>query len=129
MSEPAPSAQVHRTAPEDKVPVIQKVAYGLGTTLDMWGNWLYPGLIWIVFNIALGVPPWLVSTALMLNRLFDAISDPLFGWLSDNTRTRWGRRRPYILVGSIAAGICLPCLVWVSPGWGSMTIFGTEIPN
>jgi len=132
MSEPAPSApsaQPHRTAPEDKVPVMQKVAYGLGTTLDMWGNWLYPGLIWIVFNIALGVPPWLVSTALMLNRLFDAVSDPLFGWLSDNTRTRWGRRRPYILVGSIAAGICLPCLVWVSPGWGSMTIFGTVIPN
>ena len=132
MSEPAPSApstQPRRTAPEDKVPVIQKVAYGLGTTLDMWGNWLYPGLIWIVFNIALGVPPWLVSTALMLNRLFDAISDPLFGWLSDNTRTRWGRRRPFILVGSIAAGLCLPCLVWVSPGWGSMTIFGTEIPN
>ena len=134
MSEPAPqptaaSKQRHITAPEDRVPTIQKIAYGLGTTLDMWGNWLYPGLIWIVFNIALGVPPWLVSTALMLNRLFDAISDPLFGWLSDNTRTRWGRRRPYILIGSIAAGICLPGLVWVSPGWGSMTIFGTEIPN
>ncbi|MBE2213338.1 MAG: MFS transporter [Opitutaceae bacterium] len=126
---PAPSVPRSQTAPEDKVPVIQKVAYGLGTTLDMWGNWLYPGLIWIVFNIALGVPPWLVSTALMLNRLFDAVSDPLFGWLSDNTRTRWGRRRPYILVGSIAAGICLPCLVWVSPGWGSTTLFGTVIPN
>lgn len=113
----------------DRIPLIQKVAYGLGTTLDMWGSWLYPGLIWIVFNIYLGVPPWLVSTALMLNRLFDAVSDPLFGWLSDNTRTRWGRRRPYILVGSLLAGVFLPGLVWVSPGWGSVQIFGHEIPN
>ena len=133
MNEPASNVSApstrHRTAPEDRVPVPQKVAYGLGTTLDMWGNWLYPSLIWIVFNIALGVPPWLVSTALMMNRLFDAVSDPLFGWLSDNTRTRWGRRRPYILVGSFAAGICLPCLVWVSPGWGSTTLFGYDVPN
>jgi len=116
-------------ADADRIPVPQKVAYGLGTTLDMWGNWLYPSLIWIVFNIYLGVPPWLVSTALMLNRLFDAISDPFFGWLSDNTRTRWGRRRPYILIGSLMAGIFLPALVWVSPGWGSVHMFGYEIPN
>ena len=115
------STTSHTTAIEDKVPVPQKVAYGLGTTLDMWGNWLYPSLIWIVFNMALGVPPWLVSTALMLNRLVDAVSDPFFGWLSDNARTKWGRRRPFILIGSIAAGICLPILVWVSPGWGSNT--------
>ena len=116
-------------SPADRVPLVQKVAYGLGTTLDMWGNWLYPTLVWIVFNIYLGVPPWLVSTALMLNRLFDAISDPFFGWLSDNTRSRWGRRRPYILIGSILAGIFLPGLVWISPGWGSTLIFGREIPD
>lgn len=116
-------------APEDRVPRTQKVSYGLGTFLDMWGNWLYPSLIWVVFNIYLGVPPWLVSTALMLNRLFDAVSDPFFGWLSDNTRTRWGRRRPYILIGALTAGICLPCLVWVSPGWGSTSIFSYQVPN
>lgn len=129
-SEPvsAPTAE-HATAPEDRVPLGQKVAYGLGTTLDMWGNWLYPGIVWPVFQIFLGVPPWLVSLALMLNRLFDAVSDPFFGWLSDNTRTRWGRRRPFILIGSLAAGLTLPGLVWVTPGWGSLTVLGVEIPN
>lgn len=119
MSSPAP----HVTAPEDRVPVPQKLGYGLGTVLDMWGHWLYPTLVNQVFNIGLGVSPALVSTAIMLNRVFDAFSDPLFGWWSDNTRTRWGRRRPFMLVGSIIAGVCLPLLFWVHPGWSQMSYF------
>ena len=117
------------TAPEDRVPVVQKLGYGLGTFQDMWGHWLYPNLGFQVFNIFLGVAPWLIGLALFVNRLFDAISDPLFGWLSDNTRTRWGRRRPFILIGGITAGLALPFLLAVSPGWGSTHIFGAEISN
>ncbi len=109
-------------ATDDRVPVVQKIGYGLGTFNDMWGHWLYPGLANQVFNIFLGVSPALVGLALMLNRLFDAVSDPFFGWISDNTRSRYGRRRPYILVGSIFAGIGLPLLFCVSPGWGDTQI-------
>ena len=110
-------------AQQDRVPLGQKIAYGLGTTNDMWGNWLYPGMAWPVFNMFLHVSPSLVSIALMVNRLIDAVSDPFFGWLSDNTRSRWGRRRPYILVGSILSGLCLPLLFFVSPGWSERTYF------
>ncbi len=106
------------TASEDRVPVVQKIGYGLGTFIDMWGHWLYPGLANQVFNIYLGMSPALVGLALMINRLIDAVSDPIFGWLSDNTRTRFGRRRPYILVGSVLAGLGLPLLFFVTPGWG-----------
>jgi GPH family glycoside/pentoside/hexuronide:cation symporter len=109
--------------PADKVPVVQKLGYGLGTFHDMWGHWLYPTLAYQVFNIFLGVSPALVARALFLNRLFDAASDPFFGWLSDNTRTRFGRRRPYILVGSILAGIGLPMLFFVKAGWSEMAYF------
>jgi GPH family glycoside/pentoside/hexuronide:cation symporter len=114
---PAPGAS------EDKVPVIQKLGYGLGTFHDMWGHWLYPSMAYQVFNIFLGVSPALVARALFLNRLFDAASDPFFGWLSDNTRSRFGRRRPYILVGSILAGLGLPFLFFVKPGWSEMGYF------
>jgi glycoside/pentoside/hexuronide:cation symporter, GPH family len=110
-------------APEDRIPPTEKVAYGLGTVNDMWGNWLYPTMVWPVFNIFLHVSPSLVSTALLVNRLVDAVSDPFFGWISDNTRSRWGRRRPYILVGSILAGLSLPMLFMVQPGWSEQAYF------
>jgi GPH family glycoside/pentoside/hexuronide:cation symporter len=49
-----------------------------------------------------------------LPRLTDAITDPVMGYVSDNTRTRWGRRRPYIFVGAIAAGVIF-ALLWQLP--------------
>jgi GPH family glycoside/pentoside/hexuronide:cation symporter len=110
-------------ADEDRVPVPQKIVYGLGTANDIWGNWLYPSMAWPVFNIFLHVSPHLVSTALLINRLVDAVTDPLFGWLSDNARTRWGRRRPFILVGSTLAGLLLPAMFMISPGWSEMGYF------
>lgn len=129
MNEKADAAsKVAATPITDRVPISQKIAYGLGVPIDNWGNWLYPNLVWPVFNLALGVPPWLISAALFINRIFDAFSDPFFGWWSDNTRTRWGRRRPFILFFGILAGVCLPLLFWVTPGWGSSVIFGNQIP-
>jgi GPH family glycoside/pentoside/hexuronide:cation symporter len=118
-----PHKEIPEIATEDRVPVHQKVIYGLGTANDIWGNWLYPSMAWPVFNIFLHVSPGLVSTALLINRLVDAVTDPFFGWLSDNARTRWGRRRPFILLGSILAGITLPMLFMVSEGWSEMGYF------
>lgn len=103
------------TAPDDRVPKRTKIAYGLGTGNDTWGHWLYPGVAYPIFNIYLGLAPDLVGLALAVIRLFDAATDPFFGWISDNTRSRFGRRRPFILVGSILAGVGLPFLFLV-PG-------------
>jgi GPH family glycoside/pentoside/hexuronide:cation symporter len=111
------------TAAADRVPLREKIAYGLGTGNDLWGHWLYPAVAYPIFNISLGLAPGLVGLALALIRLFDAASDPLFGWLSDNTRTRFGRRRPYILVGSLLAGAGLPLLYFVPRGWTGSGLF------
>lgn len=105
-------------APADRVPVRQKVGYGLGTFIDMWGHWLYPNIALQVFVFHMGIAPTLVGIALFLNRAIDAFSDPLFGWLSDNARSRIGRRRPFMYAGSVLAGIGLPFLVAVTTGWG-----------
>jgi glycoside/pentoside/hexuronide:cation symporter, GPH family len=116
MSQHASSA-IPPTLPEDRVPTRTKILYGLGTANDMWGNWLYPGLANTVFTIGLGLPPTLVGNLLMVQRGLDAVTDPIVGWMSDNTRTRWGRRRPWILFGGIAAGLGLPLLFMFNPAW------------
>lgn len=105
------------------MPVKTKISYGLGGSIDMWGHWLYPNLAYPVFNIFLGLSPQLVGLALMLVRIVDAMSDPLFGWLSDNARTRMGRRRPFILVGTLFVGVGLPLLFFVPSNWHGNQLF------
>jgi GPH family glycoside/pentoside/hexuronide:cation symporter len=111
----------------DRVPVLTKISYGLGTALDMWGLWLYPGVAFAVFNIYLGVSPWLVGLALTLIRVYDAISDPVVGWISDNFRSKYGRRRPFILISGILCGLGLPALFLVSPSWADKTFLGLSV--
>ncbi len=110
----------------DRLPISTKVAYSLGTAIDMWGLWLYPAVAFAVFNIYLGIEPWLVGLALTLIRIYDAIVDPLMGWLSDNLRSKHGRRRPFILIAGIASGLCLPILFLVSPSWVEIKFLGVS---
>ncbi|MED5619139.1 MFS transporter [Ideonella sp. BN130291] len=107
----------------DRVPLPQKLGWGLGSFLDMWGHWLYPTLAFQVFNIFLHVSPGLISTVQAVKVGVDAASDAIFGWASDNTRTRFGRRRPFILVGGVLAGIGLPLLFAVGQGWSDREYF------
>lgn len=107
----------------DRVPFKSKFSYALGGTTDIFGHWLYNGMANPVFASYFGLSPTLVSIALFLTRLVDAFTDPLFGWMSDNTRSRWGRRRPYILIGSILSGLTLPCLFMASKSWSQAQIF------
>ncbi len=108
---------------DGRLPMRQKIGFGLGSILDMWGHWLYPSLAFQVFNIFLGVAPGLISTVQMIKIFIDAGSDAIFGWISDNTRTRYGRRRPFILVGGILAGIGLPLMFAVGRGWTDTQYF------
>ncbi len=111
----------------DRVPVLTKTTYGLGTGLDMWGLWLYPSVAYAVFSIYLGVSPWLVGLALTLIRVYDAIADPVMGWLSDNFRSKHGRRRPFILIAGVLSGLSLPALFFVSPSWLDVTFMGVTV--
>lgn len=118
--------EVEKKTWRDRLPFSTKFFYSLGTSLDMWGIWLYASVAFAVFNMYLGVPPWLVGLALTLIRVFDAIVDPIVGWISDNLRTRHGRRRPFILFAGILSGLGLPILFLVSPEWANMTFLGVN---
>lgn len=120
----ATTLHLERVTPgSEKLPMRQKIGFGLGAFLDMWGHWLYPSLAFHVFNIFLGVAPGLISTVQMVKIFIDAASDAIFGWISDNTRTRYGRRRPFILVGGVLAGIGLPLMFAVGRGWTDTQYF------
>ena len=107
------SAKHHQTAPEDRIPFVQKLIYGLGAFVNNILAAAIGGMI-IVLNLGLGMNPALVGLLGALPRLTDAITDPLMGYISDNTRWKWGRRRPYIFVGAIAVGI-IYALLWQLP--------------
>jgi len=95
----------------------------MGGSNDIFGHWLYNNLVDPVYNVSLGLSPSQVSITRAVTLLVDACSGLFFGWLSDNTRSRWGRRRPYVLFGSILAGLGLPVLFMARPGWSNGEIF------
>jgi hypothetical protein len=109
-------------APEDRVPLGRRSPTGPApsSTCSATGS-TRPGVAGL--QIYLGCGPGLVSTALMVNRLLDAVSDPVFGWLSDNTRSRWAGRRPFVLVGAVLSGLTLPLLFVVGRGWTPLSYF------
>ena len=89
-------------------------AWGVGGVAD---NLLTFGLAWTVipiFNIGYGVNAFWLGIAIFIPRVIDVITDPLMGVISDRTRSRFGRRRPYIFVGAIAMA-ALFALLWLPP--------------
>jgi GPH family glycoside/pentoside/hexuronide:cation symporter len=76
----------------------------------------------VILNLGLGMDPFLVGLIAAIPRIFDAISDPVVGYISDNTRTRWGRRRPFILVGAVLAGVIF-ALMWQLPEGRSQAFY------
>jgi len=73
-------------------------------------------LLFFYTDIA-GIDPGLAGTALLVGKLtWDALNDPLFGYFSDRTRSRWGRRKPYMLLGAIPFGLSIWLLFSLPPG-------------
>jgi GPH family glycoside/pentoside/hexuronide:cation symporter len=111
----------YATAPEDRVPLHAKLVYGFGAFINNLLAAASGGMM-IVLNLGLGMNPALVGLLGALPRLTDAITDPVMGYISDNTRTRWGRRRPYIFVGAIAAGLVF-AILWQLPAGRSESFY------
>jgi GPH family glycoside/pentoside/hexuronide:cation symporter len=103
----------YETAAEDRLSFSQKLIYGSGAFVNNLLAAAIGGMV-IVLNLGLGMNPALVGLLGALPRLTDALTDPLMGYASDHTRSRWGRRRPYIFIGAILAGVIF-MLLWQLP--------------
>jgi GPH family glycoside/pentoside/hexuronide:cation symporter len=113
----------YETAPEDRIPFTLKIVYGFGAFVNNTLAAAIGGMI-IVLNLGLGMSPALVGLLGALPRLTDALTDPLMGYISDNTKSRWGRRRPYMFVGAITVGIVF-ALLWQLPAGKSESFYFT----
>ena len=93
----------YSTPAKGRVPFVQKAAFGSGHLVNI----LMPGAlsVFMFFLLtAFGMDPFLAGLLGGLPRLIDAISDPVMGYISDNTNTRWGRRRHNKIIGAILTG-------------------------
>jgi glycoside/pentoside/hexuronide:cation symporter, GPH family len=109
------------TRASDRVPVPAKLAYGVGGMAVSFYGHVPKNLATPILVATLGLSPTSVSIAMLIFRLYDAVIDPLMGWISDNTRTRWGRRRPYLVIGAVLTGLFLPVMWFISPDWSPQT--------
>lgn len=95
---------------EDIVPFGQKIAFGAGNLT----NQLLPaalGVFMFFLVVGFGMSPYKAGILAAIPRFIDAILDPIMGYISDNTRSKWGRRKPYIFGGAIIVGITF-ILMW-----------------
>jgi Na+/melibiose symporter-like transporter len=101
-----------------------RLLYGLGAAASAIKQRGLATFLLIFYNQVVGLEPQMVSTAIMVALIFDAFVDPLVGQISDNTRTRWGRRHPFMYAAALPVAIAF-FLLWNPPeGWADAQIFG-----
>ena len=74
----------------------------------MLANQMFPaamGIFMVVLIQDLKFPGWMWGVLFFLPRIFDSITDPIMGFISDNTRSKWGRRKQFVFLGAIIMGV------------------------
>lgn len=99
------------TAEEDKVPIHEKALYGLGSPSLGLVDQIIQYQVQQVLVYGMGMSPVWKGIIIMIYRIWDSLTDPVMGWISDNSRTRFGRRRPFMFLGCILMA-CLMPFVW-----------------
>lgn len=109
------------TARGEPLPVWTKVVYAVG---DVSSNTVLATLSLVFASYFLvevaGLRPLYAGLVPLIGRLVDAVTDPLMGRISDHTTWRWGRRRPYLLIGAVPMGILFALLWWTPEHLGEL---------
>jgi GPH family glycoside/pentoside/hexuronide:cation symporter len=104
----------------------RKIIYGSGD----WGRASYNTIrqffyLYFLTNVV-GLQPFWASFASVVGIIWDAVNDPIVGSLSDNVRTRWGRRRPFILIFAIPFALAF-ILLWWAPSWKTQAMLALHV--
>ena len=124
----APPAPLRRSDPDLLPPAERRrllLSYGLGDAGTGMAASLIGFYLFIFYTSAAGLPAWMAGLVLMVARLWDAMNDPIVGWLSDHTRTRWGPRLPWIFASALPLGAAMAAMWWLPPGgiWVKFWVF------
>ncbi|MBN1532563.1 MAG: MFS transporter [Spirochaetes bacterium] len=111
----APSEEAQNAGGTDMVPLAMKLGYGTG---DLGANLIIQTAniyLLFFFTDVFGIPPAQAGIILLSSKVWDAVSDPLMGMISDHTTSRWGRKRPYLLLGALPMGLSMFLLFSAPP--------------
>jgi len=122
VSQPLPS-DPRESGPEDRVPLREKIALGCGFVTSQGSHNVVHVLASPVYNVTLGMNPALISVLFFVQRIWDMMVDPLAGQVSDNFRSRFGRRRPLLGIAIVPLSVFFAGL-WLLPrNVGSFSLF------
>jgi GPH family glycoside/pentoside/hexuronide:cation symporter len=100
---------------QNRLPLKTKLSYGIGD-LGLALTSAMLGLLFAKFlTDTVGLAPARVAVAIFIGRTWDWVNDPIQGYISDHIRTRWGRRRPFLLFGAIPFGLTFLGMWWIPP--------------
>jgi len=119
------------TQEQDKLKVATKLVYGVGDVGNAMVNSAIQFFLLIFYTDGALIAPALAGSALLIGKIWDAVNDPLFGWISDRTTSRFGKRRVYMIFGALPLALTV-MLLWFVPGgltdaWVFVWIVGTFI--
>ena len=100
----------------DKLKWTTKLIYGVGDVGNAVVNSAIQFFLMIFYTDAALIAPALAGTALWVAKGWDAVNDPLFGWLSDRTTSRFGKRRVYMIFGALPLAVAITLLWFVPQG-------------
>ncbi len=98
-----------------KLPTLTKIVYGFGDIGFSMTGTIIAAYFSIFLTDVVGIRPAVAAIALFIGKSWDYINDPLIGHISDRTRTRWGRRRPFLLFGALPFALAFAFLWWKPP--------------
>ncbi len=99
----------------NKLSRLTKIIYGFGDIGFSMTGTIIAAFFPIFLTDVVGIAPAIAAIGLFIGKSWDYINDPLMGYLSDRTRTRWGRRRPFLLFGALPYGLAFAFLWWKPP--------------